>query len=187
MATFWDAGYAATTLEDLTERMNMNRPSLYGAFGDKRALYGLAIARYRAMRRAARADALSEDRPLREGLRRYYQAALDLYLSGDNGPRGCLLIGTTLTEAVLNQEARGVMHEALAESDTAVEARLRRAQEKGELPKTADAPSLARLVSAVLHSLAIRSRSGEPRETLEAMIEPTLDVVCGREANPRKG
>lgn len=178
MATFWESGFAATTLEDLTERMNMNRPSLYGAFGDKRALYGQTITRYRAMRRAARTEALAEDRPLREGLRRFYHAALDVYCSGEHGARGSFLIGTTLTEAVLNEEARGVLRDALRETDAAIEARLRHAQTRGELPETADVPALARIASAMLHTLGIRARSGETREALEAMIEPALDVIC---------
>ena len=37
--TFWRAGYAATSLDDLAAGMGMNRPSIYAAFGDKRALY----------------------------------------------------------------------------------------------------------------------------------------------------
>jgi len=39
---------------------------------------------------------------------------------------------------------------------------------------------LARLASALLHTLAIRSRAGEPRAGLEAMIDPALDLVCGK-------
>ena len=39
---------------------------------------------------------------------------------------------------------------------------------------------LARLASAVLYTLAIRSRAGEPRKALEAMIDPVLDLICGK-------
>jgi hypothetical protein len=56
----------------------MNRPSLCGAFGDKRALYREAIARYRANARAPLADALADHRPLAEALARVYQVALGL-------------------------------------------------------------------------------------------------------------
>ena len=37
---FWDAGYASSSLDALGAAMAMSRPSLYGAFGDKEALYG---------------------------------------------------------------------------------------------------------------------------------------------------
>src|ERR1041384_4755004 len=49
---FWKEGFAATSLDDLSAATGMNRPSLYGAFGDKRALY---IKSYRSYRDEARA------------------------------------------------------------------------------------------------------------------------------------
>ena len=78
---FWDEGYAATSLDDLSARMEMNRPSLYGAFGDKRALYHLTLGRYREASRAGLTERLSYDLPLREALQRVLRGALAVYLS----------------------------------------------------------------------------------------------------------
>ena len=36
MHTFWDKGFEAASLNDLTTAMGIQRPSLYAAFGDKR-------------------------------------------------------------------------------------------------------------------------------------------------------
>ena len=47
------AGYSGTSLDDITAGTGMNRPSLYGAFGDKRALYLHTFERYRSLGRAA--------------------------------------------------------------------------------------------------------------------------------------
>src|SRR5215471_1336145 len=58
---FRTAGFAATSLDDLSAATGMNRPSLYGAFGDKRELY---IKSYRRYREGARAD----DRYLPQGI-----------------------------------------------------------------------------------------------------------------------
>ncbi len=182
MAVFWDAGFAATSLDDITAGTGMNRPSLYGAFGDKRELYLHTLDRYRAMARIGLADALSNETPLRDALRRVYDAALALYFSGDRSPRGCFLIGTALTEAVLSPEVRTALHDALHEIDAAFEKRIRYAVKTGELPRDADPHILAKLASAVLHTLAIRSRAGESRRTLAAMITPALDIICGRDA-----
>ncbi len=49
-------GFAATSLDDLSAATGMNRPSLYGAFGDKRELYLKSYRRYRADARAAMLD-----------------------------------------------------------------------------------------------------------------------------------
>jgi len=184
MAVFWQAGYAGTSLDDITAGTGMNRPSLYGAFGDKRALYLQTLERYRASARAALGEALSREQPLREALRRVYTGALTLYFSGEGGARGCFLIGTALTEAVGDAEVREALREALLEIDAAFETRIRFARDAGELSRDADAALLARLASAVLHTLAIRSRAGEPRKALEALIDPVLDLICGQSAPP---
>ena len=44
---FWKEGFAATSLDDLSAATGMNRPSLYGAFGDKRELYIKSYESYR--------------------------------------------------------------------------------------------------------------------------------------------
>jgi len=44
---FRRGGFAATSLDDLSAATGMNRPSLYGAFGDKRELYIKSYRRYR--------------------------------------------------------------------------------------------------------------------------------------------
>ena len=43
---FWKNGYEGADLSVLTEAMGINRPSLYVAYGDKRALFFKAVERY---------------------------------------------------------------------------------------------------------------------------------------------
>ncbi len=181
MEVFWDTGYAATSLDDISAKTGMNRPSLYGAFGDKRALYREAIAHYRANGRAAMQEALVYDKPLRHALRRAYESALSLYFSGGNSARGCFMIGTALTEAAHDPEIRTALADGLNEIDAAFEARIRFAQENGELRSEANPAVLAKLASAVLYFLAVRSRAGEPREALAAMAEAGVNLICGVE------
>src|ERR1700710_1090703 len=87
-------GFAATSLEDLAEAPGMNRPSLYSAFGDKRELYIKTYERYRANSRAAMVDIFKQEMPIRRRLQRLYAVALDIYLSGEDGPRGCFTVMT---------------------------------------------------------------------------------------------
>src|SRR5262249_19249611 len=46
MDQFWTAGYAGTSLDNLTEITGLGRGSLYGAFGDKRTLFLRALRDY---------------------------------------------------------------------------------------------------------------------------------------------
>lgn len=180
--TFWDQGFAATSLDELSAATGMNRPSLYGAFGDKQALYRAVFDRYRAFGRAAMARALSHDLPLRDGLERVYRAALGIYLSGEMGARGCFMIGTGATEAVTKPEVRAMLAAGLHELDDGFEARFCHALDQGEIPAGSDPVALARMAAAILHTLSIRARAGETRAQLEPIIATGLDMICGRKA-----
>jgi TetR/AcrR family transcriptional regulator, copper-responsive repressor len=178
-AAFWDVGYSGTSLDALSAATGMNRPSLYGAFGDKRALYLKALEGYRALGRAAIAEALGGEHELREALRRVYRSALEIYLAGEHGARGCFLIGTAATEAIADPEIRAIYAAGLHELDAAFAARFRRAQAEGELAAAADPDECARLAGAVLHTLSIRARAGETREALERTAEAGIALLCG--------
>jgi AcrR family transcriptional regulator len=174
-------GFAATSLDGLSVATGMNRPSLYGAFGDKRELYIKSYARYRADARAAMIDIFRDELPIRERLRRFYAVALDIYLSGDGGPRGCFTVMTAASEAVADPEIRAMVLEGLAELDKAFASCFRLAKEKRELPETADPAVLAQLATATLHTIAIRARARVPRKELEAIVKGAIDVMVGVE------
>src|SRR6202043_2147801 len=91
---FWDAGFAATSLDDLSQATGMNRPSLYAAFGDKRELYIKSYARYRTDARAAMIEIFRGEVPIRERLERIYAAALDIYVADVSEPQGCFTVMT---------------------------------------------------------------------------------------------
>jgi AcrR family transcriptional regulator len=172
-------GFAATSLDDLSAATGMNRPSLYGAFGDKRELYIKSYARYRADARAAMLDIFREELPIRKRLARIYAVALDIYLSGEAGPRGCFTVMTAASEAVFDPEIRALVLEGFSELDRAFAACFRIARENGELPPSADPGVLAQLASATIHTIAIRARARVPRKQLEAIVKGAIEVMCG--------
>ena len=171
-------GFAATSLDDLSAATGMNRPSLYGAFGDKRELYIKSYQRYRDDARAAMVEIFRNELPIKKRLERIYAVALDIYLSGDGGPRGCFTVMTAASEAVFDSEIRAMVLEGFSELDKAFTGCFRRARENGELPENADPAVLAQLASATIHTIAIRARARVPRRELEAIVKGAIDVMC---------
>lgn len=172
-------GFAATSLDDLSEATGMNRPSLYGAFGDKRELYIKSYQRYREDARASMVEIFRQEMPVRQRLERIFASALNIYLSGETGPRGCFTVVTAASEAVGDPEIRAMVIDGLTELDKAFANCFRRAKENGELPGSADPAALAQLASATVHTIAIRSRARVPRKELEAIVKGAIDVMVG--------
>ncbi len=179
LGLFRSSGFAATSLDDLSAATGMNRPSLYGAFGDKRELYIKSYARYRSDARAAMTEIFRGDMPIRERLKRIYAAALDIYMTDASDPKGCFTVMTAASEAVGDPEIRAMVLEGFSELDKAFASCFRRAKENGELPASADPAVLAQLASATIHTIAIRSRARVPRKELEAIVNGAIAVMCG--------
>jgi len=181
MDAFWKDGFAATSLDDLSAATGLNRPSLYGAFGDKRALYVQAYQRYRLNAREVFAPMFAADEPLRPKLRRILLAALDLYLSGAEGPRGCFTVLSASSEAIADPEIAASVAAAIAETDRAFARLFSDARNAGELPSEADPRRLARVAAATLHSLSIRARARVPRAELTPIVDDAIVTICGPE------
>jgi len=186
MDAFWDTGFSGTSLDDLSTRTGMNRPSLYAAFGDKQALYLKTLEAYLAGRRKDVAAALAAGRPLRETLREIYETVLDRFLEGDRGARGCYLVGTAATEAVDNPEVREALARSLRELDGGFREAFSRAKARGELGPEADPEALATVASAIVYTLALRARAGQPRAALRKVADSAVQLICSSGGPTRK-
>ena len=89
MRLFWEQGYEETSIADLTRAMGIAAPSLYAAFGDKRALFEEAVERYESL----------PDAPIAAGsIERMLMRAADEYTKPDQ-PRGCFILSEPALEA----------------------------------------------------------------------------------------
>jgi AcrR family transcriptional regulator len=179
MDAFRDGGFAATSLDDLSEAMGINRPSLYGTFGDKRDLFLKAYERYRAEMAATFAHALAPALTLRQTLETIYATAIRVYLAGENGPRGCFTVMTATSEAMADPEIRLLVQKALGSTQRTLAKRLQAAVDTGELPPSANVQVLAQIASSTIEAIAIRARARVPRAELEVIAKGTVDLICG--------
>jgi TetR/AcrR family transcriptional regulator, copper-responsive repressor len=178
---FWKHGYAATSLDDLAAATGMNRPSLYAAFGDKAGLYLKTLERYQQKSRTATRQLLADSPTLRVFLKRYYEGALDIYRAGGANARGCYSISTAPAQAVTDPAVRAFLAASIGGTDAFLSAVISRAGERGEVPSDTDPEALAQVATATLHTIAVRSRVGVPRQQLSALAAAAIDLICGPE------
>ncbi|MDT8760373.1 TetR family transcriptional regulator [Sphingomonas psychrotolerans] len=165
-------GFAGTSLDELSEATGLKRPSLAAAFGDKRALYVAAIDRLTARvdRQLVR---LGEARlPLRDVVERILLGGINLYMTGSDGPEGCLIINTAATQAASDPQVREKVAAFLAVEDTRIAELLAAAGSRAP-------EAQGRLVASILHSLSVRARGGAPREELEQVARDCVDLIAG--------
>ena len=171
MRVFWEKGYEGATLADLTEAMGINRSSMYATFGDKEALFRLAIARY-AEGPAAYVRKALEQRTARAVVEALLLGALEL-LTDPSHPRGCLSVQGALACGSHAQAMKEAMIEWRRQGEADIQRRLKRARREGDFAKDVDPGDLARYICTVLSGLAVQATNRSSR----AEMARTVDMV----------
>lgn len=171
--TFWEHGYEATSISDLTAALGIGAPSLYAAFGDKRRLFHEAIASYQATHGSFTANAMTEEPTAREAVARMLREAATEYTSPDH-PRGCLVISAAQNCSAASADVEKSLRAIRNTNVRALEVLIQSDIDAGVLPATADARALAVFTAATLQGMSHQSRDGASRADLEAIAEAAL-------------
>jgi len=170
MQVFWAKGYEAASLDDLCEGTGLNRSSLYGAFGDKHALFLETLKRYGDRAVARVAAALSRPVPIREALAVFLAEMIDQIVAGP-GRSGCF-IGNCAAEVARHDRATAAsVRRNLERIEATFRAALVRAKARGELPPHADVVALARFLVAGIQGLRLVGKTGAGRDLLADVAE----------------
>lgn len=153
---FWENGYEATSINDLTREMNMRPGSLYAAFGDKRSLFHEVVEAYgRSPAGEFIWAAMAREPTAYAAFHRILLDAAAMY-TDPGTPAGNLLCSA----AAADTDVATYMRDLRNASVGTFEQRLTTAQEQGELPATADPRKLAAYFTAVIHGMSQRARDG---------------------------
>ena len=173
--TFWRHGFAGTSMDQLSAATGLHKPSLYGAFGDKKKLFLAALDNYLAEVRAEFAEALAIP-DLFESLESIFDRAIDKFTQTESGS-GCFMINTALPEAAADPDISAVVRGAIDSLERAFLRRFERAIEDGQIPPTSDPETLATIMGGGHSTLAARARAGYTREELHAVSRRTLALI----------
>ncbi|GAB3444652.1 TetR/AcrR family transcriptional regulator [Streptomonospora sediminis] len=175
---FWARGYGAISIQNLVDALDVERGSLYGAFGDKRRFYLDAVRLYWEVYERRLIAALDTD-PLLPALREIltHPARLDELISDMGTPHGCLVGNTTAELVPHDSEATEIVTRSYRRFTDIVTDALRRAQATGEVTDTATPESQARLLLYIVQGLSLVSRAGLDRTAALAAIDTAIDAL----------
>lgn len=178
LTIFWTQGFDATSLDDLSVASGMNRPSLYLAFGNKEALYRLALARYRQLFLEEVSARFFTELQLRPALTAGFDAAIEFFSLGGPPARGCFELVTGLTVAGRHPALQSALAENTEWRLRFARQRLERARVEEDLADHLDIGSRALLLRSTLESLAINARLGGVPSSLRALAQASTRMIC---------
>ena len=132
LRVFWERGFQATSITDLTEATGVARTGLYAAFGDKESLFLLALDRYMALAYTDCAEMLEDEPDARRAVEAHLLRMADGVTKPGNA-NSCMLMNTVQESAVLSSKVGERVRQLYLRILGAVQRRLQRAKVEGQL------------------------------------------------------
>jgi len=172
---FWSRGYEATSVKDLVEETGLTPASLYNAFGDKRALFRVALDHYvetSVGERIKRCRTL----PPRDAIEAFFADILKRSLT-DPEHKGCLLVNSALEVAPHDAEFAAIIAATLQRIERFFLECVKAGQGDGTITRRMSASNLAQHLLGVLLGLRVLARVRPEATLLQGVVKPALALL----------
>lgn len=179
MDVFWEKGYIGASLSELTQKMGINKPSLYSTFGNKEALFVKATQLYCANKIECLSDLLkSTDLSLKQRIKTYMMSIVAVQCESQKA-KGCYVVHcqTEVTSGDIPAEASQLLNDAGSYVQALLEDVLKNDQEAQRLGLDKGAKVKAFCLAATLRGSATMARCGHDMSELEPVIEHSLKGI----------
>ena len=165
MLLFWQYGYEATSMSDLTKALDLTAPSLYRSFGDKQQLFQRCLEYYLAN------EACVLDRIFSDAKTAKVAIELFLYenvkrLVQENKPTGCMLLVSTMNCSEQHADLQEEIKQKRLSVKEKIYQRLLEGQQLGEIPQHASVQEMTDYYTTVLQGMTFQARDGVGRDQL---------------------
>jgi TetR/AcrR family transcriptional repressor of nem operon len=177
MELFWTDGYAKTSVAEITAHLGVHPGSIYRSFGDKHALFLLALAHYRDDRAATLGPSLVAGGSVMPRLRGVMIGFIELAAEQDQ-PRGCFLANTAGELLPGHADVRARLGEILTTVEDGFHTGLQLAARQGELVDGIDLRDASTMLTMVLEGLQVIVKADRDPRRLVSAVDLALSALA---------
>ena len=178
MEAFWAHGYEATSVNDLTRAMGVQKASLYATYGDKHRLFLATLERYGAHEREILSKALAGGSP-KAAIASVFAAATACP-DPDSSRRGCFVVNAAAEVGPHDVPAAEVLRRHVAGLERLFADAVARARSRGEIAEGVAPLAIARALVAALYGIAVLKKIDPRHPRLEAAAAAAMGLLDAR-------
>jgi AcrR family transcriptional regulator len=174
---FWTRGYAATSVDDLTNVTGLGKGSLYGAFGDKHGLFLRALEDYITsaiddVRAQLRSPAYSAYDRLTRHIRGQARA-----VAADTSRRGCMMAKSAAELGAVDDDVERAVDRAYGEWRAELVDCIKEAQRDGAIDKKQNPQALATTLLAFMRGQEALHKGGAKPAQIKAAADEMISLI----------
>lgn len=170
--TFWRSGYYHTSMRDLLDAMALSRSSLYQAFGNKEALFLLALQNYHDELLASLSEQLDAADSTWSFIEQLLYSAADT--DSQQAALGCLLFNSATELGGEDSHPAQCARDSVANISAFFCAVIKRAQQEGSIDETRNPESAAQFLTMSMSGLRLLMKSGASKHQSQQTVDYIL-------------
>jgi AcrR family transcriptional regulator len=175
---FWEHGYDGVDVDRIARAVNVTKPALYRAFGDKSTLLLKAVERYALTYGAPRMAAFQAEPDIHKAVAAFCEATVNI--ASDEACGGCMMAAATLGHSERVAEIRSYAAQGLTATADLFAKRFEKEMKAGHLTRTPSAKVRGRVLVDLLQGLQLRARAGIAREQLLQDARSYVPLILGK-------
>ncbi|AAU17278.1 TetR/AcrR family transcriptional regulator [Bacillus cereus] len=176
MQLFWEKGYAATSLSELTAKMEIQKPSLYSAFGDKEGLFEAALRKYTNLHAANIRTKLQNEQSVKEAIRTFFENMVEEEYKKEFS-KGCFCINTMVELAPHNEKFEVLTREHQMYLTVVFQEFITKGIQSGELQSDLNAKAVAQTLVTSLIGLTVLMKARPERSVIDNSVSVIVSLV----------
>lgn len=177
LKVFWDKGYEAASIADLSGGMGIQRASLYSTFGSKAELYEAALLEYQAKGLAFTESLIAEGKDPIDSFRKLLESTIPKPNCTDNG---CFCTNASIELAPHDPQIAQLLSSHFNKVSQRLAKVAAAGQAEGQIPITLNPMDVGAYVLTCLQGLHVTSRTIKDPEELKKRIELMLLALTSR-------
>jgi len=173
MRLFWRKGYAATSVDDLTQTLQLSRSSLYDTFSDKRTLFLEALKFYSDRVLDATAQTLNASTSPLAGIQKVFDDLI-ADIGRETGALGCFMVNSVAELVPYDAEVTRIATHYSDSLQGLFIAVLTDASSQDLVSKEQTPEQFASYVFNTIQGIRVLIKSGATRRQIQAVTDITL-------------
>ena len=176
---FWEHGYEGVDVDRIARAVNVTKPALYRAFGDKSTLMLKAVERYLLTYVTPRMAAVQAEPDIHKAVTDFCEATVNAASNEARG--GCMLAAAATGASERVDEIRLFVAKGLTATADAFAKRFEKVIKAGRLSRTPSAKVRGRLLVDLLQGLQLRGKVGIGRKHLLREVRSYVPLILGKQ------
>ncbi len=166
MHLFWAKGYPGTSMQDIVHATGLQPPSIYNAYGNKRGLFNVVLARYSEQVMVRFVKTIEDAPTARSAIERLVKATVKQHFDPAT-PGGCL-VGLAAQECRLHDtDTQTAVAKEFRKLDDAVCRRLSKGKSDGEFSNDLDPRGTSTAIVSICAGLLTLGRGNYSKHALQ--------------------